>query len=514
MENRPIKILFLASDPSDAARLRLGNESREIQDRLDDKDKFELKDRWAVRTKDVLRTIVDIKPQIVHFAGHGMETGELCFEDEQGNTKRVQPEALAALFRMVAEHVKCVVINTCFSEEQAKAIAEHILFVIGMKQAIEDKAAIEFAAGFYTALEADQSIENIEKAFELGCVSIQLDGIPAEDLTPVLIFGDPRKRFRSEVEQVLSRLHKTDSISAKIYRKALQEKGKHMELSPEEVESTINEVLELIKEFNLNLQKYEQTFTEAMRSEFPLEEKTRKALQYLQRELGLRDEDVASIESKITSDPRWESSEAFFDRGLTHFGLGEYQKALKYYTQALKIKSTYSGASLERGATYYKLGDMQAAIEDYNHAIETNSNWEGRSLSDAYLERGLAYFYYAKKEEFPQNIKAAIRDWTETIKLRPNYSIAYYNRACAYSALDNSEEAIKDYTEAININRDWGAIRPAHAYYKRGVLYRALGKSEAANEDFREAKELLKTKPASEDLFTDGGEDLSSKEVM
>lgn len=512
MGNNPIKILFLAPDPSDAARLRLGKELREIQDRLDDKDKFELKDRWAVRPKDVLRAIIDIKPQIVHFSGHGIETGELCLEDEQGVTQRVRPEALASLFRLVTEHVKCVVINTCYSEDQAKAIAEHILFVIGMKQPIGDVAAIEFATGFYTALETDQSIENIERAFELGRVAIQLGGVPAEHLTPVLIFGDPRKRFRSEVEQVRSRLQQTDSISASIYRKALQEKGKRMGLSADEAESITNGVLELIKEFNRNLQKYEQTLIEAIRSEFPLEEKTSEALQYLRRELGLRDEDIAPIESKITSDPRWKSAEAFFDRGLAHYRLGEYPKAIKYYAEAIALKPAYSGAYLERGATHYKLGDMQAAIEDHTNAIETNNNWEGRSLTDAYLERGLAYYYSAKKENHADNMKQAIKDWTETINLRPNYSIAYYNRACAYSDLDSPVEAIKDYTEAININKDWGAVATLpHALYKRGLLYRALGESDAADRDFQAADELLKIKLEDQDLFVDEQLGLSAK---
>lgn len=180
-----ITILFLASDPSDASRLRLGQELRDIQQRLQlgkQREKFVLEQRMSVRPADISQAILDVEPHIVHFSGHGTNTGELCFEDELGKIQPVTPDALAALFALVNEQVNCVVLNACYSETQAKAIAEHIGFVIGMNQAIGDQAAIAFAVGFYTALGANRSIE---KAYKFGCVQIQLQGIP-EHLTPVL----------------------------------------------------------------------------------------------------------------------------------------------------------------------------------------------------------------------------------------------------------------------------------------------------------------------------------------
>ncbi|QDL09560.1 CHAT domain-containing protein, partial [Brasilonema sennae CENA114] len=93
--------------------------------------------------------------------------------------------ALAELFKLFASDIECVVLNACYSEVQASAIATHIPYVIGMNKAIEDKAAIKFATGFYNALCAGESVEF---AYKLGCNVIQLDGI-AEHLTPVLKKG-------------------------------------------------------------------------------------------------------------------------------------------------------------------------------------------------------------------------------------------------------------------------------------------------------------------------------------
>lgn len=73
-----------------------------------------------------------------------------------GQPKSVTGEALAGLFKLFDKKVKCVVLNGCDSQIQAKIIAQHIPYVIGMQEAIGDRAAIVFAVGFYDALGADR----------------------------------------------------------------------------------------------------------------------------------------------------------------------------------------------------------------------------------------------------------------------------------------------------------------------------------------------------------------------
>ncbi|MEH2375791.1 CHAT domain-containing protein [Nostoc sp.] len=201
--NGQIKILFLAADPSDATRLRLGQELRDIRERLQlakERDRFFLESRESVRPGDISQAIFDLEPQIVHFSGHGTSTGELCFEDLLGKYQPVQLDALAALFELVAEQINCVVLNACYSEAQAKAIADHIPFVIGMNKAIGDQAAIAFAVGFYKALAAGRTID---QAYKFGCVEIRLQGI-AEHLTPVLYTKQNSVSPVSEVQQIVS----------------------------------------------------------------------------------------------------------------------------------------------------------------------------------------------------------------------------------------------------------------------------------------------------------------------
>ena len=181
-----ISILFMAADPTDATRLRLGEELREIQEKLQLaklREKFTVHQRMSVRPADISQVLLDVQPKIVHFSGHGTTTGALCFENQVGETHLIEPSALAALFEQFADHVDCVILNACYSENQANAIATHIDYVIGMRQTIGDRAAIAFTIGFYQALGAGRTIE---EAYKLGCVQIKLQGI-SEHLVPVLI---------------------------------------------------------------------------------------------------------------------------------------------------------------------------------------------------------------------------------------------------------------------------------------------------------------------------------------
>ena len=179
-------ILFLTANPKDTGRLRLDQELRDIAEglqRAQQRDHFTLEQRWAVRPRDIQRAMLDVNPQIVHFSGHGAGEQGLLFEDELGNAKLVDGAALAGLFELFADQIQCVVLNGCYSDVQAQAIAHHIPYVIGMNQEIGDRAAIAFAVGFYDALGAGRPIEF---AYKLGCSAIRLEGV-AEHLTPVLL---------------------------------------------------------------------------------------------------------------------------------------------------------------------------------------------------------------------------------------------------------------------------------------------------------------------------------------
>ncbi|MDZ7955381.1 CHAT domain-containing protein [Nostoc sp. DedQUE09] len=187
------KILILLANPQEknTPPLELDRELHQVEQALErtiNHQSFEITIRWAARVEDLRRELLHSKPQIVHFSGHGSGNYGLILETESRQKQFVSSEALAGLFELCKDYVECVLLNACYSEEQAIAIHRHIDYVIGMNQAILDTAAIQFAIGFYDALAAGRSYED---AYRLGCNAIALEGIKnsageSEALTPVL----------------------------------------------------------------------------------------------------------------------------------------------------------------------------------------------------------------------------------------------------------------------------------------------------------------------------------------
>ena len=181
------KILILSANPINTNKLRLDEEVREIQAALEraiSREQFELINRGAVRIDDLRRTLLDNKPQIVHFSGHGTETDGLVFENTSGEPQIVSTESLSHFFELLKEQIECVLLNACYSEIQASAIHRHIDCVIGMAQPIQDNAAILFSKGFYDAVFVGR---NYADAFRFGCNNIDLNNIPESNIPTIKI---------------------------------------------------------------------------------------------------------------------------------------------------------------------------------------------------------------------------------------------------------------------------------------------------------------------------------------
>jgi len=180
------KVLLLSANPANTDRLRVEAEFREITEccrKSSQRDRFAIVTKGAVRIDDLQPILLQEVPRVVHFSGHGAATNGLVLERDDGTWQIAPTEALGDLFRILQNGIDCVVLNACFSQVQAEAIARYVPYVLGMNQAIGDVAAIEFAKGFYGALFEGKSVKD---AFELGKNLIALKNIP-EAQTPVLL---------------------------------------------------------------------------------------------------------------------------------------------------------------------------------------------------------------------------------------------------------------------------------------------------------------------------------------
>lgn len=184
------RILFLGANPPGTSRLRIDEEIREIQQEIQlakERGRIQIEIRSAVRPRDITRAMVDIRPHFVHFAGHG-GGGEESFvaEDATGKPVLIPITALAAAFKVFKADVRCVLVNACRTEQLALGLKSVLpgARVIGMRQPVGDRAAIEFSVGFYQGVGGGMDIDD---AFSLGLAQMKMMPDDTDSHVPLLL---------------------------------------------------------------------------------------------------------------------------------------------------------------------------------------------------------------------------------------------------------------------------------------------------------------------------------------
>lgn len=179
-------ILMLTANPAGTTKMNLDKEHARIAEKLQGQPhRFALQVRRAVDAAAFKEQTEQVKPRILHFSGHGHggEYGGIVLQnDDHSGAQLLSASALAGLFEYFAEEelgIKAVLLNACYSEAQAAAIAQHVPYVIGTTLAIADEAAIAFSIGFYFKLA--QSGMDFEKAYRSGRAQATLAGGRKED---------------------------------------------------------------------------------------------------------------------------------------------------------------------------------------------------------------------------------------------------------------------------------------------------------------------------------------------
>jgi Effector-associated domain 1/CHAT domain len=165
------KILILVSNPKGTGSLNLPEELRRLKEAIQRSQQggnFSVDLEFAANQTDLRRHILDFKPQILHFCGHGTEQG-LWLDNQAGKAELATNEFLTELLKNFADRIECVLLNACETEPLATALAQHINYAIGMNQEVRDDAAIVFSEGFYDALGAGESYE---QAFAVGQAAV------------------------------------------------------------------------------------------------------------------------------------------------------------------------------------------------------------------------------------------------------------------------------------------------------------------------------------------------------
>ena len=87
-----IKVLFLEANPETKTHLRINKEIREVKQSLRDfrhRGHIEINQLGAVRTEDFTAELLNYKPRIVHFSGHGIESIRPIYSEDLNDPSQV-----------------------------------------------------------------------------------------------------------------------------------------------------------------------------------------------------------------------------------------------------------------------------------------------------------------------------------------------------------------------------------------------------------------------------------------
>lgn len=179
-------VLFIVGDESESSRKQLAQEVQAIETALGDARAYS-DFRWAQYYRPDLAAALNDKDlfevEFMHVVGHHGGPDALMTSEEMG-AQAYEPDVLTAIMHGVAGVTQCVILSSCFSEEQAAAIAIEIPYVVGIHADIGN-AARTFTIDFYRSVSAGRSVE---EAHEIASNRLRLEGVPAARL-PKLIGG-------------------------------------------------------------------------------------------------------------------------------------------------------------------------------------------------------------------------------------------------------------------------------------------------------------------------------------
>lgn len=157
--SKPV-ILFLSANPKGTSKLSLDGECAAVMRELKitpHRAAFDFQTRWAVTIDDLVRELLELSPSLIHFAGHGSTEG-ISLVGPDGETQRLSATALRGLLAACRTPARAVVLNACFSEDQAQVLSELTGCAVGMRGTIPDDTAREFSVALYRALGFGESL--------------------------------------------------------------------------------------------------------------------------------------------------------------------------------------------------------------------------------------------------------------------------------------------------------------------------------------------------------------------
>lgn len=132
---------------------------------------------------------------------------------------------------------------------------------------------------------------------------------------------------------------------------------------------------------------------------------------------------------------------SYNDLGSFYEERSEFDTALKYIDESLKICPCYFRALYNRGVVLYKMDRPMDALKEYKKALDESTE------EDIYLNMSAIYISL-------KDYKSAIEILLEGIEENPDSENLYYNLGCSYEKIGRRREAVASIKKSIELNGD------------------------------------------------------------
>lgn len=199
-------------------------------------------------------------------------------------------------------------------------------------------------------------------------------------------------------------------------------------------------------------------------------------------------------------------AKAHVKRGELSFYNKQYNNAMKYINEGLKVDVNYAEGYFWKGMIYAEQQNKEKAISSFLTCIEQNPEYTEAymqlallqmeaqpKLSHQYLsnvlridEKHLEALYaramLVQDQGFPDSAQA---DYDKILSINPNHVDATYNTGYVHLLEKRYDQAIVWFTKVLQLDN-----KQMRAMYNRGLAYELKGDKEAAQKEYREVLRL------------------------
>ena len=180
-----------------------------------------------------------------------------------------------------------------------------------------------------------------------------------------------------------------------------------------------------------------------------------------------------------------ENVEALFEKGKQHLKTGNYEQAVRAFSEALKSveqdRRNEHVVRMARAQAYFGKGDLKRAYKDLDEILGSDGV-EGEMLASGLQLRGVLNLRQGLESRALSDFTAAIKTAHENDSLR---SVCFANRGITFINVGNFDRAVSDLKKAIELDPTSG-----FAYAGRGLAYLRQDKIDSARRDGEKALSL------------------------